>query len=93
MLISEIIWSSQHCSPEVIDHIGHAEKGQYEGARPAVAFPDEVAARCPSLTQSLFCNGSVQHSMVPSERKQAQIEKLVSNKSDFSVFLYLVHQR
>lgn len=45
--------------PEVIDHIGHTEERQDKGTGPAVALPDEVAARISSLAQTLLCNGSV----------------------------------
>lgn len=45
--------------PEMVDHIGHAEEGEDEGARSAVALPDEVAARVPSLTKPLLCDSSV----------------------------------
>lgn len=45
--------------PEVVDHIGHTEERQDKGTGPAVALPDEVAARISGLAQALLCNGSV----------------------------------
>lgn len=52
-------------SPEVVDHAGHAEEGQDEGAGPPVALPDQVAARRPGLPQPLLRNGPVQLPMIP----------------------------
>lgn len=45
--------------PEMVDHIGPTEEREDEGAGPAVALPDEVAARIPSLAKPLLCDGSV----------------------------------
>lgn len=60
-------------SPEVVDHIGFAEEGQYEGARPPVALPDQVAAWCLGLAQPLLCNGPIQLPMVPSKIKEHRL--------------------
>lgn len=49
----------------MVDHTGHAEKGQDKGAGPAVTLPDEVAARGLGLPQPLLSNGPVQLPMVP----------------------------
>lgn len=45
--------------PEMVDHVGHAEEREDEGAGPAVALPDEVAAGIPSLAKPLLCDGPV----------------------------------
>lgn len=45
--------------PEMVDHVGHTEEREDEGAGPAVALPDEVAAGIPSLAKPLLCDGSV----------------------------------
>ena len=49
----------------MVDHAGHAEEGQDEGTGPAVALPDEVAARRLGLAQPLLGDGPVQLAMVP----------------------------
>lgn len=54
----------------MVDHVGLAEEGEHEGARPPVALPDQVAARCFGLAQPLLCNGPVQLPMVPSKVKE-----------------------
>lgn len=43
----------------MVDHVGHTEEREDEGAGPAVALPDEVAAGIPSLAKPLLCDGSV----------------------------------
>lgn len=45
--------------PEMVDHIGHTEEREDEGPGPAVALPDEVAARIASLAKPLLSDGSV----------------------------------
>lgn len=54
--------------PEMVDHVGHTEEREDEGAGPAVALPDEVAAGVPGLAKPLLCDGSVQLAMVPPGR-------------------------
>ena len=49
----------------MVDHARHAEEGQDEGAGPAVALPDEVAAGRLGLAQPLLCDGPIQLAMVP----------------------------
>lgn len=58
--------------PEMVDHVGHAEEGEDEGAGPAVALPDEVAAGIPSLAEPLLCDGSVELAVVPPGRGMRQ---------------------
>lgn len=54
--------------PEMVDHVGHTEEREDEGAGPAVALPDEVAAGVPGLAKPLLCDGSVQLAVVPPGR-------------------------
>ncbi|TNN53017.1 hypothetical protein EYF80_036768 [Liparis tanakae] len=55
-----VIAARYRVAPEMVDHVGHAEERQDEGAGPAVTLPDEVAAGVPGLAQPLLGDVPVQ---------------------------------